>query len=139
MLGSEKSKDLKSQHQSAITINSVESEYFELAIFFFYLGFFEKSGIEYQQPHSFVLMVVNLKIISKELLGLSDLSRAQAFYISKPIEIVVVHEYKNFVLKIFKIVLQGYKSFNNMKKFFIVDLVSSLSQNHLFRDISDQI
>ena len=42
-----------------------------------------------------------MKVVARELLGLTDLFRAQAFYIYEVAEVVVVCEDKNLVLAIF--------------------------------------
>lgn len=48
-----------------------------------------------------VLVMINLKIVPKKLLGLSDLLRGQVFGIYKSIEIVVVSKNKNLILATF--------------------------------------
>lgn len=46
----------------------------------------------------FVLIIIGLKLISKECLGPAKLLRAQALYIYKPTEVVIVGKEKNFML-----------------------------------------
>lgn len=48
---------------------------------------------------SFVLLVINTKVISWELLGLADLTKTQTFYIRNRItKVTMVDKYKNFIL-----------------------------------------
>lgn len=81
-------------------------------------------------------MVINSKIVSREFLGLLNLSGAQVLYIHEPTEVVIVREHKNFMLTTFKIMPSGFQSFNNGQKLSIIGFVSSLSHNHLPREIS---
>ena len=46
-------------------------------------------------------MVVDLKMVSEELLGPADLSGAQTLYIYKAIKVVVVYEDQHLMLAIF--------------------------------------
>lgn len=46
----------------------------------------------------FILMINNLKIVAKELLGLLDLFRAQILYIHELTEVVMISKHKNFLL-----------------------------------------
>ena len=47
------------------------------------------------------LMIVNLEVVTRELLGLADLSGAQTLCVHKSAEVVVVGEYKHLMLGIF--------------------------------------
>ena len=48
-----------------------------------------------------MLIIVNPKIVLKQLLSLVDLSKTQAFYIQKVTQFVIVHKNKDFMLIIF--------------------------------------
>ena len=61
----------------------------------------------------FALMVVDSKIVLRELLGPTDLSGAQIFCIHEAIKIVVVCEDEHLVLATFKIVTLCLEGFNN--------------------------
>ena len=58
-------------------------------------------------------MIVDLKIISDELLSSVDLSRAQNLYIYKAIKIVVICKDKYFILAMFLIVTPYFEGFDN--------------------------
>ena len=60
--------------------------------------------IKRQRIGSFVcvtLAVIDLKVVTREFLGLADLSGAQTVCVHKPAEVVMVSIYKNFMLKAF--------------------------------------
>ena len=46
-------------------------------------------------------MIIDLKVVTREILGLMNLSIAQIFYVYKPEEVVVVGEYEEFMLRLF--------------------------------------
>ena len=50
---------------------------------------------------SFGPTIVDLEIVTRELLGLADLSRAQTLRVHEPAEVVVVGEYKHLMLGAF--------------------------------------
>ena len=60
-----------------------------------------------------VLAIVNLKMVLRELLGPTDLSKAQAFCIHEAMKVVVVCENEYFVLAAFQIVTPYFKGFDN--------------------------
>ena len=77
--------------------------------------------------------MVNSKVISKKLLSLTDLFKAQAFYINKAAKVIIICKNKNFVFAIFLIVLLYFERLNNSKKLSIVSLVLSFYRNHFFK------
>ena len=58
-------------------------------------------------------MVVDSKIVSRKLLGPTDLSRAQVFCIHEATKVVVVCEDKHFIFAAFQIVMLYFESFDN--------------------------
>lgn len=58
-------------------------------------------------------MVINLEIISKKLLDPLDQSGAQAFYVHKLMEFVIVSENKNLIFAAFQVVPPSFKNLNN--------------------------
>lgn len=50
---------------------------------------------------SLALSIINLKIVSREFLDLTNLSRGQTPCVHKLLEVVVVSIYKDFILKLF--------------------------------------
>ena len=79
------------------------------------------------------LAIVDLEMVSKELLGPADLSGAQALRIHKTMEVIVVHKNKNLVLITFYIVPPGLESFDNSQKLAIVGLIACICRNHFPR------
>ena len=50
---------------------------------------------------SLILMIIDLKVVTKEFLSPVNLLKAQVFHIYKPVEVVVVGEYKHLMLRSF--------------------------------------
>ena len=48
---------------------------------------------------SLSLTIVDLKVVTRELLGSADLSGAQTFRVHEPVEVVVVGKHENFMSK----------------------------------------
>ena len=49
----------------------------------------------------FILTIINLKIVTQELFGLTDLTRAKTFYIYKLSEVIIVSKNKELVFAAF--------------------------------------
>ena len=52
-------------------------------------------------------------MILKELLGLENLSKAQALYINKEIEIIIIYKNKNLIFIFFQVIAPSLECFNN--------------------------
>ena len=50
---------------------------------------------------SLALTIVDLEVVTRELLGPADLSGAQTLCVHKPAEVVLVGKYKNFMSRAF--------------------------------------
>ena len=50
---------------------------------------------------SLALTIIDSKVVTRELLGLADLSGAQTLRVYEPAEVVVVGEYKHLMLRAF--------------------------------------
>ena len=72
-------------------------------------------------------------MVLRELLGLADLSGAQAFRIHETTEVIVVRKDKNLMFTIFQIVTPRLEGFNNSQKFTVMSLVSCLCRNHFLK------
>ena len=70
-------------------------------LFFFILVSLKKSRQYICSPICLALTIINPKIIPGELLGPTDLPRAQTLHIHETAEVVVIGEHKNFVLATF--------------------------------------
>ena len=69
-------------------------------------------------------------MITKELLGLSDLAKAQALCIHESTELIVVHKNKDLVFAAFQVMAPSLKSLNNGQEVMIVGLIAGLSGDH---------
>ena len=76
-------------------------------------------------------------MVSRELLGPSDLSRVKAFCIHESTEVVVVRKDKDLVFAAFQIVAPSLKGFNDSQELLIVGLVAGLSRDHFLIEESD--
>ena len=70
-------------------------------------------------------------MITKELLGPSDLARAQLLCIHESTEIVVVCKDVNLVFAAFKLVMPSLKGLNNNQELLIIGLVAGLNRDYL--------
>lgn len=61
----------------------------------------------------FILLVIDLKVISKELLNPIKLWKAQVLYINKLSNVIIIYKSKNSMLTAFQVVFLFFKSFNN--------------------------
>lgn len=62
---------------------------------------------------SLSLTIVNLKIVTKELLGLTDLTKAQVLCIYELMEVVIINEDKDLVFIAFQVMILSFAYFNN--------------------------
>ena len=72
-----------------------------------------------------------MEMIARELLGVINLSGAQAFHIHEVTKVVVVCEDENLVFAIFWIVPSCLKDFDDSQKLTVVGLVPSFRKNDL--------
>ena len=61
-----------------------------LKLFFFIVASLREVKVGVCNFICLALMIVNPKMVSRKLLGLLDLTRAQAFHIHKPTKVVIV-------------------------------------------------
>ena len=69
-------------------------------------------------------------MVSRELLGPTDLSGAQAFCIHETTDVIVIHKDENLMLTTFQIVVPRLKDLDNSQKLTVVGLIPSLYRNH---------
>ena len=69
-------------------------------LFFFYTPL-KVSRQDISSSISFDLMIVNLKAVTGEFLGLADLFEAQTLCIHESAEVIMVNKYKDFMLRAF--------------------------------------
>ena len=82
-------------------------------LFFFILTSLKEAKESICSPVGLALTIIDLEMISGELLSPTDLFRAQALRIYVLTEVIIVSKYQNFVLIAFQIVSLGLKSLNN--------------------------
>ncbi len=83
---------------------------------------------------SLSLTIIDLKVVSRELLGPADLTRAQAFRIYESAEVIMVSKDEDLVFAAFQVVAPSLKGFKNSQELLIVGLVPSLNGDHLSRE-----
>ena len=69
-------------------------------------------------------------MVSGELLGPADLSRAQTLCIYETTEVIMVRKDENLMLAAFQIVTPRLEDFDNSQKLTVVGLVSCFCWNH---------
>ena len=84
-----------------------------LKLIFFILASLQKPRQSICSCICFALAVINSKMVSGELLGPADLSRAQTLRIHEATRVVIVCEDEHFVLATFQIVTPCLKGFDN--------------------------
>ena len=93
--------DLQDLHLSVRSRNDEEFECFQLKAFFLIQTFLREMRECICSPICFTLTIINLKMITRELLGLKDLTRAQTLCIHELSEVIIVSENKDFVFAVF--------------------------------------
>ena len=121
-----------------LLVKSAKNEHFEsfyLKTFIFHHYFFEENETIICSPICFSLIIIDLKMIARQLLGPPNLTKAQTLHIHKSIEFIMVSKNKDFVFAAFKVMALSFKSFNNGQKFIIISFVSSFVRNHFLKII----
>ncbi len=62
---------------------------------------------------SFSLTIIDLKVVSRELLAPADLTRAQAFCIHESTEVIIVSKDEDLIFAALQVVAPSLKGFNN--------------------------
>ncbi len=83
---------------------------------------------------SFSLTIIDSEVVSRELLGPADLTRAQAFRIHESTEVIMVSKDKGLICASLQVVTPSLKGFNDSQELLIVGFVPSLSGDHLLRE-----
>ena len=84
-----------------------------LEFLFFILAFLEKSRQSICSRICLILAIIDVKIVSRELLGLADLLRVQVFCIHETMKVIVVHKDEKLMLAALQVVAPNLKCFNN--------------------------
>ena len=69
-------------------------------------------------------------MVSRELLGPANLSRAQILRIHETTEVIMVRKDKNLMLETFQIVMLRLEGFDNGQKLAVVSLIPNLCRNY---------
>ena len=110
-----------------------------LKLIFLIFAFLQKLWQSICSCICFALALIDSKMVTKKLLGPTNLSGAQVLCIYKATKVVVVCKDKYFVFVAFQIVTLCLKGFDNSEKFAVMGLVSSLYRNHFSQKKSYQI
>ncbi len=62
---------------------------------------------------SFSLTIIDSEVVSRELLGPADLTRAQAFHIHESTEVIIVSKDEDLIFAALQVVAPSLKGFNN--------------------------
>ncbi len=81
--------------------------------FFLDLASLEEARQSLSRSISFCLMIIDLEVVSRELLGPADLTRAQAFHIHESTEVIMISKDEDLVFAAFQVVAPSFKGFNN--------------------------
>ncbi len=85
---------------------------------------------------SLSLIIIDSEVVSRELLGPIDLTRTQTLCIRELMEVVVASEDEDLVFAAFQVVAPSLKGLNNNQELLMVGFVSSLSRNHLSKQMA---
>ena len=110
-----------------------DSAIFSSELILLILAFLKKPRQSICSRICLTLAIVNLEMVSRELLGPTDLSRAQALRIYETTEIIVVRKDKNLILAAFQIVTPCLEGFDNGQKLAVVGFIAYLCRNHFPR------
>lgn len=78
----------------------------------------------------------DLEVVLSELLGPTNLPRAEPLSIYKSMQVNVVSKNENLIFIAFSVVTPCFKSFNNSQKLMIVSFVTSFAKNHFLKEKS---
>lgn len=78
-------------------------------------------------------MIVNLELGPRELLGPTNLSKAEILDIYQPLEVVLIDENKDLIFAALYVAMLSVKGINNSKKLLIMSLVISFGKYHFSR------
>ena len=91
--------------------------------FFFGLASLREVRQSISHSISLSLMIIDLKVVLRKLLGPKDLAKVQAFCIYESTKVIMVSKDKDLVFATFQVVAPNLKGFNNSQKFWILGLV----------------
>lgn len=81
--------------------------------FFLRLASLEKARQSISCSISFSLIIIELEIVFKKLLGSADLTKAQAFHIHELTKVIMGSKNNNLVFAAFQVMVPSHKSFIN--------------------------
>ncbi len=83
---------------------------------------------------SLFLTIIDLEVVSRELLGSADLTRVQAFCLHESTEVIMVSKDEELIFAALQVVAPSLKTFNDRQELLIVSFVPSLSEDYLLRE-----
>lgn len=113
--------------------NDEEFKIFSSETFFFGLHFLWKAKQGVSSSISLFLTIIDLELVSKKLMGQTDLMEARSSCIYEFAEIIMISQHKNLIFAEFQVLSPSFETLNNGQKCFMVRLVASLYRNDLFR------
>ncbi len=83
---------------------------------------------------SLFLTIIDLEVVSRELLGPTDLTKAQAFCMHESTEVIMVSKAEDLIFTALQVVVPSLKNFNDSQELLIVGFVPSLCGDHFSRE-----
>ena len=110
-----------------------DSTILSLELILFILAFLGKLRQSICSRICLTLAIVDLEMVSRELLGAADLSGAQALRIHETTDVIMVRKDENLMLATFQIVTPRFEGLHNSQTLTVVGLILSLCRNHFSR------
>ena len=83
---------------------------------------------------SLFLIIIDLEVVSRELLSPADLTRAQGLCIYELIEVFMVSKDEDLVFVVFQVLALSLQNFNGSQKLLIIGFVVCLNKDHFSRE-----
>ena len=106
---------------------------FSLELILFILALLGKPQQSICSRICIALAIIDSKVITRELLGPTDLSGAQALCIHELTEVIMVRKDENLMLAAFQIVTPRLEGFDDGQKLAVVGFIACLCRNHFPR------
>ena len=82
----------------------------------------------------FFIIKIDLKVISRELLSLANLTRSHILDIYKLTMIIIINKDKDLIFIAFQVVALSFKGFKNIQKFFIINVIPNLCNDYFLKE-----
>lgn len=83
---------------------------------------------------SLFLTIIDFEVVTREFLGLANVTRTRIFYIYKLIKFTIISKNKNLVFAAFQVIELSLKSLNNGSDFSIVYFIPCFCMDYLLKE-----